>query len=276
MDWSLKFINPANRNKIKRSALKIINFLRRLFSLLFFDLFEVVLKWRGIPNFISNYLQYQKIKTDANFNISLKNIYPILTDRYHKAGTDSGHYFFMDIWAAQQIYDSKVKYHVDAASRIDGFVAHLLPFCKVDYVDLREMKSSLQNLIYIKGSILELPYSDNSVNSMSCLHVIEHIGLGRYGDKVEPLGHIKAMKELQRALSKNGVLFVGVPVGSERLCFDAHRIFDPSTIVNGFSGLKLEEFSLIDDAADKIIYNATFDMARNCRYGCGLFKFVKN
>ena len=191
------------------------------------------------------------------------------------AGIMQGHYFFQDIWAAEKVFQKKPQLHIDIASRIDGFVAHLLPFCKVEYVDIRKMDSTLSNLVFKEGSILQLPYPDNSVTSLSCLHVIEHIGLGRYGDPIDPEGFAKAAAELVRVLAPGGHLYFGTPIGEEKLYFDAHRVFAVETILQLFQGLVLEEFSLINDRARGIIPNASYTDANNCKYGCGLFAFTK-
>ncbi len=191
------------------------------------------------------------------------------------AGIMQGHYFFQDIWAAEKVFQKKPQLHIDIASRIDGFVAHLLPFCKVEYVDIRKMDSTLSNLVFKEGSILQLPYPDNSVTSLSCLHVIEHIGLGRYGDPIDPEGFAKAAAELVRVLAPGGHLYFGTPIGEEKLYFDAHRVFAVETILQLFQGLVLEEFSLINDRAREIIPNASYADANNCKYGCGLFAFTK-
>jgi SAM-dependent methyltransferase len=192
-----------------------------------------------------------------------------------KAGLSYGHYFLQDLWAATKVFDNKVIYHVDVASRIDGFVAHLLPFCKVDYVDIRDIDSNLKNLTYVKGDICNLPYGDNSIDSLSCLHVLEHIGLGRYGDDIDPEGYIKGAKELSRILKPGGNLYFSTPVGNEKLCFDAHRVFSPITIIETFNCLELISFSLIDDKGESIIENADYELAHSQNYGCGLFVFKK-
>jgi SAM-dependent methyltransferase len=255
--------------------MKIVKYAYRIFCLIFFDPYQVLLKWRGIPHYVRNFMKYQNLVQNEKISIGYRDISPMLSDRYENAGTASGHYFFMDLWAAQKIYNAHSAFHVDVGSRIDGFVAHILPHCRVEYVDIRSIKSPEENLTYIQGSITNLPYPDNSILSLSSLHVIEHIGLGRYGDEVDPLGYRKAMRELERVLRHGGRLLVAVPVGKERVCFDAHRIFHPETIIKAFDKLKLQEFSLIDDAGDSIISHASIDSASQCIYGCGLFEFIK-
>jgi SAM-dependent methyltransferase len=126
----------------------------------------------------------------------------------------------------------------------------------------------------IEGSILSLPYEDNSVDSLSCLHVIEHIGLGRYGDPVDIHGSNKSAKELSRVLSKGGALYLGVPIGRERVEFNAHRIFNPNSIVAMFSELELIEFKAIDDGGS-FVEDVDLDDFDNADYSCGLFMFKR-
>ena len=173
------------------------------------------------------------------------------------------------------MYQRGVREHVDVGSRLDGFVAHVLPFCRVTYVDIRTQEVDADGLTMREGSILAMPYATNSVSSLSCLHVIEHIGLGRYGDEVNPDGHLEAAAELARVLAPGGVLLIGTPVGRERVCFDAHGVFHPRSIVEAFSALELESFALIDDRGNGVDRGATMEQAASCDYGCGLFVFRK-
>lgn len=246
-----------------------------VFRFLFFDPIEMVMKWRGIPSFICNLKEYRRTNTDPSLSFRWKNATPVLSDRYDHAGAASGHYFWQDLWAAKYLFEKKRLHHVTVGSRIDGFVAHILPFCKVTYIDIRPLLVNIEGLEHKQGSILHLPYEDNSVDSISCLHVLEHIGLGRYGDPVRPDGHLHAAKECSRVLAPGGELLIGTPIGVERLCFNAHRIFDPETIISIFSPLKLVDFSMIDDQGQQILFNQPFEAARRCKYGCGLFVFTK-
>jgi SAM-dependent methyltransferase len=258
-----------------------MNFIRyfyKLFSSFLFDPYVLVIKFKAIPSYLFNIVKYQREVRKASlksFSFSFRDIYFTTTDKYLSSGTAIGHYFHQDIWAASKIYKSQVDSHIDIGSRIDGFVAHLLPFCAVEYVDIRPLESNIPNFIYREGSILNLPYGKNSVKSLSCLHVIEHIGLGRYGDPIDIEGHLKSAKELMRVLKPGGRLYIGTPVGSEKLCFDAHRVFNPNTILSMFNELKLLEFSLIDDKGKEVISNADIAIAEKCKYGCGLFVFTK-
>ncbi|MFA5754591.1 MAG: DUF268 domain-containing protein [Patescibacteria group bacterium] len=120
-----------------------------------------------------------------------------------------------------------------------------------------------------------LPFSDNSVASLSCMHTVEHIGLGRYGDKIDPRGDLKAMAELARVLAPGGNLLLAVPVGQPRICFNAHRIYSFEQIVSSFPTLALREFTLISEKEKTMIRPADPKLVKVERYGCGCFWFVK-
>jgi SAM-dependent methyltransferase len=253
----------------------------RFIHFILFDLFrvievgEILRRMRGIPHYLRNLRQFRRMNSSDKFLFRVTDANYRTFDKFCNAGTASGYYFFQDLWAAKRLYQRGVRRHVDVASRIDGFVAHILPFAQVEYVDVRPLRSSLPELKFIQGSITDLPFETDSVPSLSCLNVIEHIGLGRYGDPVDPEGHVKAANDLARILQPGGELLLGTPVGRERLVFDAHRVFDPQTIIDLFSSLELLEFSFIDDNGDRIIESPDFEECRRADCGCGLFVFRK-
>lgn len=240
-----------------------------------FDPLEQIAKLRALPFFIGNWRAYRKANSNPRFKVTVADIWYRAHDRFSTAGTAEGHYFFQDLWAARLLHGDGVRKHVDVGSRMDGFIAHILPFCHVVYVDVRPISLNWPNFEFRQGLITDMPFKSGSVDSLSCLHVLEHIGLGRYSDPINPTGYLAGAAELSRVLAPGGRLLIGVPVGKERLCFDAHRVFDPATVAQSFSSLKLNSFSLIDDYGREIIENATFDLARKCEYGCGLFVFEK-
>ena len=255
-----------------KAILKKINL---LFSNFFFDPWDMLKKWRGIFYFIRNAVAYARSNKNNLFRISFRNLYYRSYDRYALAGAVPVHYFLQDIWAARYVNNHHIQHVIDIGSRLDGYVAHLLAFCRVTYVDIRPLSILVDNLKFVKGNITSLPFDNGSISCLSSLHVIEHIGLGRYGDPVDPQGHLKAAKEMCRVLAPKGTLMLSTVLGRERMCFDAHRIFAPETVSAMFEGLALESFCFIDDKGDKVIENAAFDMTRNCKYGCGIFVFKK-
>jgi hypothetical protein len=170
-----------------------------------------------------------------------------LFDRTAHSQTGGHPYFFQDVWALQKLAALKPRQHHDVGSRLDGFVGQATSLCPVVFWDIRPPNFSLPNLEYRNGSILEMPLRDWSVLSLSCLHTIEHIGLGRYGDAIDPQGTDKAMRELARILAPGGQLFLSCPIGRERVCFNAHRILHPERAIQLLPELSLKEFSAVGD-----------------------------
>lgn len=169
----------------------------------------------------------------------------------------------------------KPKRHVDVGStyEMSGYISKIT---KTEFVDIRPINTKLDNLKVVNGNILELPYDNSSLESVSCLHVIEHIGLGRYGDEIDPHGLEKSLTELSRILNKNGHLYLSTPIGKERICFNAHRISSAKKIISRLESLdlKLIEFSMVDDNGN-FIKKADLEKAENQNYACGLFIFTK-
>jgi ubiquinone/menaquinone biosynthesis C-methylase UbiE len=163
--------------------------------------------------------------------------------------------------------------HVDVGStyQLSGFLSRIVPTV---FSDIRPIETELDNLVTKKGNILDIPYPDNSIESLSCLHVIEHVGLGRYGDAIDPEGTMKACKELSRVLKKNGLLYLSLPVGKERICFNAHRVCSPKNVTKYLENLKLLEFSVVDDTG-KFIRSCDYREYEHADYSCGLFLFTK-
>ena len=226
----------------------------------------------GYHSFFADFFKYKKISKSEKVNFF--DIYPCLNDATPISQTGKGHYFYQDIWALSKVAKSSVSKHIDIGSRIDGFAGQCSAICEVEFLDFRPVDLGLDNFKMKQGSILELPYEDNSISSVSCLHVIEHIGLGRYGDPMDPSGSIKSAKELVRVLSNGGNLYIGVPIGRERVAFNAHRIFSPKTIKDFFSELKLVEFCAVNDSG-YFVKNASFADFVSADYSCGLFHFKK-
>lgn len=162
----------------------------------------------GIPFFVRDWFKYAKSSPDPRFRVKIPDLFPILDERWAVAGTVGGHYFHQDLWAARKIYERRPERHVDIGSRIDGFVAHLLPFVPVTLIDVRPISSTLKGLSFIQDDATLLRnFDDCSVQSISSLHAAEHFGLGRYSDPIEPNACFRFMKALQRVVAKNGRLY---------------------------------------------------------------------
>lgn len=230
---------------------------------------------KNLPAYLKDLRRYQKMNDLPSFRFGVSDAFPILTDMDAGAGIAGGHYFHQDLWAARKIFERHPEQHFDIGSRVDGFVAHLLVFMPVTAIDIRPMKSDIRGLTFLRDNASELANLPNdSVHSLSTLHVAEHFGLGRYTDPVDPNACFQFMASLQRVLAPEGRLYFSVPVGRERVEFNAHRVFAPQTILDRFSKLQLVSFSFVGD--DGNLYEDTDP--RNLpqsELACGLFEFTK-
>ncbi|MGO9991761.1 MAG: DUF268 domain-containing protein [Steroidobacteraceae bacterium] len=230
---------------------------------------------KGIPYFLSSLWKYQRLNNRPTMRIMAANLFPLLSDRNESAGTAGGHYFHQDLWAARKVFDRSPVSHLDIGSRVDGFVSHLLVFMPVTIIDVRELNSDINGLSFVRDDATRLSQlQDDSVMSLSSLHAAEHFGLGRYSDPIDPGACFKFMAALERVLARNGNLYFSVPVGRERVEFNAHRVFFPQTIIDSFPSLTLVAFSFVGDDG-KLRNDADPILANTCEYGCGLFHFTK-
>ncbi len=222
--------------------------------------------------------EYKKLNTRASFDIQERYMWPVIKDKYSYAGT-VGNYFWQDLWAAKLILKSDIQQHFDIGSRLDGFIAHLLAAdIDVTMIDVRKFPGEIEGLHTIVDDATSLhQISDESVESMSALCSLEHFGLGRYGDSIDPDACFKCFDNIQKKLKKGGRLYISLPIGKERVEFNAHRVFYASTVVECFSSLRLEEFSCT--AEGKIEHNIDIHKydndPHNGEYRYGLFFFVK-
>lgn len=222
--------------------------------------------------------QYRERNKRGNFEIKKELLYPVIADKYAKAGY-MGNYFWQDLWAARLVYKSGTKIHYDIGSRIDGFIAHLLAMdINVTLIDVRPFPGKVENLHTVVDDATNLSQlEDESIESMSALCSLEHFGLGRYGDPIEPEACFYCFKNIQKKLKQGGHLYISVPIGKERVEFNAHRVFYARTIVDCFDQMKLIELSCTSKRG--IEYHISLSQYDNDfhkgRFRFGLFHFVK-
>lgn len=223
--------------------------------------------------FVGDYLAFSRMSSHArrDFSLRWRDHYPCLADRTDTTPFDP-HYTYHTAWAARVLSQRRPQRHVDIGSSL-MFIVSVSAFVPVDFYDYRPAEVSLAGLTSRSADLTRLPFEDQSVESLSCMHVVEHVGLGRYGDPLDPLGDVTAMQELQRVVAPGGGLLFVVPVGKPRICYNAHRIYGYEQITDIFSELQVRQFALIPDNAHRtgMILDADPELVGQQRYGCGCF-----
>lgn len=223
----------------------------------------------GYKRFYGDMWRYMRLQEsrDPRGDYSL---YPQIHDWQATTGFDA-HYVYQGTWLFEKLLERKPQEHVDVGSYIGymGFISALFP---TTFIDIRPTEAQFKGFSERKGSILELPYGDGEIVSLSCLHVVEHIGLGRYGDPLDADGSRKALKELQRVLAPGGDLYLSVPSGRTALFFNAHRVFDPREILDALDELELVRLDAVLDGRTSV-QPVTLEELRDNVYACGLYWF---
>ncbi len=239
-----------------------------------------------ICRLFKNMTVYNRINARPEFHAFMSNLYPCIYDWDAPAGS-LGYYFWQDLWAAKKIFQVHPYEHYDIGSRVDGFIAHVLPFMPVTMIDIRPLPDKVEGLNFIQSDATNLEnIPDNSIISLSSLCAPEHFGLGRYGDPIDPEACFKAMRSMQRVLKNGGHLYIAVPVGENNgVAFNAHRIFKPELIIETLNELTLADFSVVGTPAGRsygcfehITLKEFHELDFGMNYGGGvdgLFEFVK-
>lgn len=223
----------------------------------------------SLPRFAGDYLALRR----RGLPLRLRDLYPQLGDHLPRTPFDP-HYFHQAAWLCRRLAELAPSKHVDIASDV-RLVAAFSAFVPTEFIDIRPLPVSLSGLHCSAGNLTDLARPDHSIASLSCLHVIEHIGLGRYGDPLDPEGPSRAIRELVRVLAPGGRLFVSTPVGRPRVEFNAHHVFDAVEFASRFAPLRLERFDLVDDDGT-LRSSVRPEDARHSNYACGLFEFVRS
>ncbi len=223
------------------------------------------------PFVLFDYAVFKKVN-DGRFSLNFSDIYPCVRDKTLTTHFDA-HYIYHTAWAARKVKEIAPVFHTDISSSLyfSGIVSAFVP---VHFYDYRPAHLTLSNLTSEHADLTKLSFKNASVNSLSCMHTVEHVGLGRYGDQIDASGDLKAIKELIRVLAKGGSLLFVVPVGTPKIEFNAHRIYSYEQVMEYFKGLTLKEFSLITDSGD-FLEDADPKLVEKQEYGCGCFWFVK-
>lgn len=225
-----------------------------------------------------NFLFLQKSNNNGIFNMDWADRKIILFEATDETEFDR-HYIYHPAWAVRIVKQLNPPVHYDFSSVL-SFSSILSAFVPVKFFDYRPAKLELNGLESNSSDLTKLDFPNNCIQSLSCMHTIEHIGLGRYGDEIDFNGDIKAMKELARVLAIGGCFLFVTPIGNtNKIQFNAHRIYTKEYIIETFSNFYLElvEFVLIPESSNDggLVVNPSETLLKRQNYGCGCFWFTK-
>ena len=196
---------------------------------------------RGIPWFLRSYFAFLKLNGIHGIQLA-----PVLLDRSDSSGNADGHYFWQDLICARWVYETSPSRHLDIGSRIDGFISHLLSFREVEVVDIRQPESEIPGVIsHVSDAQQPLVESLGRFESVSSLHSIEHFGLGRYGDTLDPNGHLIGLQSISNLVSIGGYLYLSYPTGDGIVQFNSQRLLEPRWALDNLPNFNLIEFVII-------------------------------
>jgi SAM-dependent methyltransferase len=206
---------------------------------------------------------------------------PFLADKFDTSGSASGHYFHQDLYVARRILRNAPVKHVDIGSRIDGFVAHVAIFRPIEVFDIRPLTSQIENITFVQADFTNIdPRFTDYTDSVSCLHSIEHFGLGRYNDRIDVNGHEKGLQSIYQILKPGGRFYFSTLMGREKVDFNAERIFPLRSLLELIRGkYAIEKFSYVDDRGDfhqdVPLTDELIETNCSCHYGCAIFELLK-
>lgn len=230
---------------------------------------------QGLPRFVRDYFRFR-----SGYAGRLE-LLPCLHDWHEEGGATTLEYFWQDLLVARAIFEARPEKHVDIGSRVDGFVAHVASFREIEVFDVRPISTPIAGVKFTRADLMQpVVGMKGYCDSLSCLHALEHFGLGRYGDPIDPKGFARGLENMAALLRKDGVLYLSVPIGLERVEFNGQRVFDPRAMIElaMANSLELRELKVVRQggrvetlALDQLQLS---DLASQ-RYALGIFTFTK-
>jgi hypothetical protein len=233
----------------------------------------------GIPRYLRDYSKFRK-----NYKGRLEFV-PCLHDWYEEAGVTKNEYFLQDLLVAKRIFASNPHRHLDIGSRIDGFVANVSSFRDIEVYDIRPMSAIIPGIVFKQADLMKKDNfleSNNIIpaDSVSCLHTLEHFGLGRYGDPIDVDGYRLGLNNLCKMVAGGGTFYLSTPIGKQRVEFNANRVFSPKEIISlvVMNTFRLKSLTVIrqDGSLEEFSQaDLPIEFLAGQKYNLGLFEFVR-
>lgn len=225
---------------------------------------------RALPWLFRDYIAFIRRTRSAQYHKDWKTIHWSLfaQDKYSESGSQNSLYFLQDLECSQYVVSKGYQNHIDIGSRVDGFLAQIATTRKVTALDIRDSTRKIKNIHFKKGDILDIDCAlERRFDLTTSLHALEHVGLGRYGDKIDPDGMFKALTNCRRLTMTGGETLIALPVidGEKNIIeFNAQRLIASKNYIE-----HMRHFF----GSDQLAWWMCIDENRNPISGCELSKF---
>jgi hypothetical protein len=236
---------------------------------------QLIRAFVGLPRYLRDRRTFR-----ANYDGNMQFM-PCFHDRSAEGGNVRGEYFLQDLLVARMVFSANPQTHVDVGSRVDGFVANVASFREIEVFDIRPISTKIPGIRFVQADLMRPSDGRQGYcDSLSCLHALEHFGLGRYGDPIDPIGFEAGLANMAELVRKHGIFYLSVPIGIERVAFNANRIFDPLTIVSvaARSSLSVRRLTLVRQdgmVESSALDDGTLTNLATESYNLGIFVFEK-
>ena len=261
---------------MKHSLYKIYEFVSGQLGI---DILKLIKFPRGFLYYVIDFFHF---KSKYNGKYSFR---PCLHDKFDESGSVRTEYFWQDLLIAQEIFKNSPANHLDIGSRIDGFVTNVASFMPIEVFDIRSLNLNIPNITFTQMDLMSTSQLSNfvqSYDSVSCLHTLEHFGLGRYGDLIDIDGYIKGFTNISSLVSSGGNMYFSTPIGKEIVEFNANRIFNPNTILKLANENDLEVIKMLTISSGYKVksinlkdFKNEIELLSKQRYNLGIFIFKK-
>jgi len=234
------------------------------------DMPKIFMSLTSLPQYIRDHRALKKALLNSGSPFKIRRFVPCLCDQTAPSGTATSAYFLQDLLVAGKIFRKQPQKHVDVGSSVAGFVAHVASFREIEVFDIRPLKTQATSIVFHRADFMaDSVGHEDYTDSLSCLHAIEHFGLGRYGDRIDPNGHLKGIDNLYRILKPGGTLYISAPIGPQRIEFNAHRVFALEYFLSLFTHRFSVRFCAYVNDKDEFIQDAELtEKSVSDNFGC--------
>jgi len=149
-------------------------------------------------------------------------------------------------------YNNASMYHIIAIEKFNitnkkiAIIGSQTPWIEAIFLNYNNVVTTVEYNVPICNKFETISYTDfvnteDKYDIVVSYSSIEHSGLGRYGDPINPNADIDTVNVIHDKLKDNGLLLLGIPVGKDSIVWNAHRVYGHKRL-----GLLIKNFDEIE------------------------------